>query len=477
MSYITNLLAGRNAYGRVGGNVANILAQHTSNGFRQNDPRLSNAGFMLRDNSMDENPGSHGGYTQYMGQDKWNSTGSRTLNGKIFHQIGDMFTDGRNVNDDDLKKLVKDPSKVIYDDEAGLITDDDNLLYRGAEDDTLDKLIKAGIMAGIGAGGLEALGVINGTGVAAGTTGTSAGAVPSSSSIVSGGAAGGSTAVGAGGGGGGFFGGATGGLKGGSFLNQIGTALGIPSGVTNGLNTGRQIFSIANLVNNLTGGGGSGRRSGSGGSGMNGKSFLDFLGTIGSGYQDNRNIQSYESQINNLLDRGDPFREQRKGYIDRLNALYNDPRAVENTPGYQFAKQQGLDAIASKRAARGSALSGNELAEMTKYASGLAEQTFNKERDVLMQMAGANFNPAAMAGAGIGAYGNIAQMQANRNAGVMNGLFGNNGSRTSGASALYKIFKNLWPDSDLSEDDVGLLLGGGEGDWGDFPDNWDLLGP
>lgn len=487
---INQLLNGRNAYGRVGGNIANIIGQTSANGNRFLDPRLASAGYTFRDTSMDENPSASGGVTQYTGQDKWDAAGTRTIDGKRYHQIGDFFQNGRNVNEDDIRKLVRDPSKIIYDDEAGLLIDDENLLYRGAQSDLLDKLIMSGIAAGSGAVLGNAFGLIGtgGGGTAAGTgafdtAGWAGSGINGATGVSSGAgsAAGLGAAAGGGGGTGGFLGNAASGVRGGgSFLSQLGASLGIPPDVMGTLNTVRQGVGLANTLGGIFGGGSGGRPGGSSGGGMD---LMSLLGLGAGAYQDNRNIQQYESQINNLLDRGDPFRNERANYITRLNQLYADPSSIENTPGYKFAKEQGLDAIQRKMAARGMSLSGNELGEMDKFSTGLAAQTLDKERAALMQMAGANFNPAEMAGRGIQAYGNIAQMQANRDAGVMNGLFGNGQNGQSGAGNLLSLIKQLFPHSgsssgvELSPDDLNYWFSGHEYGPG-LPDvdNWDFLG-
>jgi hypothetical protein len=58
------------------------------------------------------------------------------------------------------------------------------------------------------------------------------------------------------------------------------------------------------------------------------------------------------------------------------------------TPGYQFALQEGTRDIGNSFAARGGAASGNALRALNQFNSGLASQTFNTERNALMQMAG-----------------------------------------------------------------------------------------
>ena len=62
---------------------------------------------------------------------------------------------------------------------------------------------------------------------------------------------------------------------------------------------------------------------------------------------------------------------------NKLNALLQNPSSVEETPGYQFAYNQGLEAVNRTAAAKGQLGSGNRLYDLTKYGQGLASQTYN----------------------------------------------------------------------------------------------------
>jgi len=127
---------------------------------------------------------------------------------------------------------------------------------------------------------------------------------------------------------------------------------------------------------------------------------------------------------------------------------------LEATPGYQFARSQGLGAMTNAAAARGLGTSGNLLRGLGEYGTGFASQTFNEQlKNYLMQnqqaynmlmgpsqvgvqagqaiMQGTSqFNPQMMAGAqGVGtAYGQGLLGQANAQAQGYNVLAGNIGS-------------------------------------------------
>lgn len=96
-------------------------------------------------------------------------------------------------------------------------------------------------------------------------------------------------------------------------------------------------------------------------------------------------------------EQADPFGRYRRGYGDQLQHLYEDPSAIENTPGYKFALNQALDSTQSRLRAQG--LSGGSAMQksLTDEASGMAAQTWDKEANRLAMLAGAQFDPAKAA--------------------------------------------------------------------------------
>lgn len=62
---------------------------------------------------------------------------------------------------------------------------------------------------------------------------------------------------------------------------------------------------------------------------------------------------------------------------NKLNTLLQNPESVTSTPGYQFAYNQGLEAVNRTAAAKGQLGSGNRLYDLTKFGQGLASQTYN----------------------------------------------------------------------------------------------------
>lgn len=109
---------------------------------------------------------------------------------------------------------------------------------------------------------------------------------------------------------------------------------------------------------------------------------------------------------------------------------------LSQTPGYQFAKQQGLDATKNAASASGMALSGNTLESLDKFSTGLADSTYqsavgNAENAVTIGQNAAAGTGAATQNAGnnisstlIGQGNTIAGIDANTAAGVTKALSG-----------------------------------------------------
>lgn len=73
-------------------------------------------------------------------------------------------------------------------------------------------------------------------------------------------------------------------------------------------------------------------------------------------------------------------------YGNALKSLVTDPNSFKGTPGYQFQLDQGLESV--NRAAPGGRGSGNALAALVKYGTGLASQDYGNEVDRLGRLAG-----------------------------------------------------------------------------------------
>lgn len=64
---------------------------------------------------------------------------------------------------------------------------------------------------------------------------------------------------------------------------------------------------------------------------------------------------------------------------DLTSPIVMDQAALENTPGYQFNKTQGLKAVQNAAAARGLGVSGAALKGAATFATGLADSTYQNQ--------------------------------------------------------------------------------------------------
>lgn len=99
----------------------------------------------------------------------------------------------------------------------------------------------------------------------------------------------------------------------------------------------------------------------------------------------------------------DPFYSQRMGYQAMLQALmgYNgqdSTAAIQNSPGYKFNLNQGLQAVQGSAAAQGMLGSGNVLTALQTQGAGIASNQYWNEVNALSQMAGANIGNPGVAG-------------------------------------------------------------------------------
>ena len=78
---------------------------------------------------------------------------------------------------------------------------------------------------------------------------------------------------------------------------------------------------------------------------------------------------------------------------NKLNTLLQNPESVASTPGYQFAYNQGLEAVNRTAAAKGQLGSGNRLYDLTKFGQGLASQTYNNTVSQLTNLLNRNQSP------------------------------------------------------------------------------------
>ena len=96
------------------------------------------------------------------------------------------------------------------------------------------------------------------------------------------------------------------------------------------------------------------------------------------------NLTNNRGMRDNLQTQGADF----SGYQNQLNSLLQDPSSFQRTPGYQFAVDQGQQAIERSAAKRGMLNSGNVLAELSKYGQGMANQEYGNQVNTLAGLMG-----------------------------------------------------------------------------------------
>ena len=114
-----------------------------------------------------------------------------------------------------------------------------------------------------------------------------------------------------------------------------------------------------------------------------------------------------------------------------LNGADGSARATEafqTGPGYDFTLNQGLDAVMRRNSALGRLQSGNTDADLTQYATGLADQTYNGWLDRL-----SGYNDMYTTGVGMdtGANGALTDWAS----GITTAQMGANNQRASGKEA------------------------------------------
>jgi hypothetical protein len=103
-----------------------------------------------------------------------------------------------------------------------------------------------------------------------------------------------------------------------------------------------------------------------------------------------------------------PWLEAGRNALGRLQ----DPNAFQADPGYQFARQQGMQGIERSAAARGGAASGNALKALAQFQTGLADQTYGNWWNRQAGLAGVGQQSANMLGQfGQQSANNIGQLQ------------------------------------------------------------------
>ena len=152
--------------------------------------------------------------------------------------------------------------------------------------------------------------------------------------------------------------------------------------------------------------------------------------------------QNYQRTANNL----NPYINAGNSAINTIGALNNGNFASFHAdPGYQFAFNQGLQALDRSAAARGSLYSGGHSADLINYGQGQADQQYGNYWNRLMQTAsmgeGAASNLGSVGTGNAAGIGNNLMSAANATA---NGYINNANAQSNMYGQLANAFGNWY---------------------------------
>lgn len=111
-------------------------------------------------------------------------------------------------------------------------------------------------------------------------------------------------------------------------------------------------------------------------------------------------MAQYQQTRNDLA----PYRDLGAAYIPQLNMAFSnfaqtpafsfDASKLDQTPGYQFTLQQGLRAVQNSAASRGLGLSGAQEKQAMRYATGLADNTYQNQFNNALTTYNSNYGRA-----------------------------------------------------------------------------------
>ena len=155
--------------------------------------------------------------------------------------------------------------------------------------------------------------------------------------------------------------------------------------------------------------------AGIGAAGAIGGAMLSKSGGSGGGYSDAAQSQAAQAERAAALQwqmyqqaRGDltPWRKAGKGAVGMQAGLLDIPgyanidptQTLRDTPGYQFALNQGSDTLGRYAAARGMSMSGPQMKSLQTYGQGVGDQTYQQYFNNLGGLSTTGENAAAMTG-------------------------------------------------------------------------------
>jgi hypothetical protein len=121
----------------------------------------------------------------------------------------------------------------------------------------------------------------------------------------------------------------------------------------------------------------------------------------------------YAGKFQDMSEGYDPYVETGNAGNSALMRLLQDPNSVRSLPGYQFAQDEGIQALDRSAASRGRLNSGRQSKELLRFGTGLADSTYGNQLARLMSAGqyGMSALGAQNATAGQGLAGQLATRQ------------------------------------------------------------------
>lgn len=97
---------------------------------------------------------------------------------------------------------------------------------------------------------------------------------------------------------------------------------------------------------------------------------------------------NYATSMRDLAQGYTPYTQAGAAGATGLQNLIQNPFSFQSTPGYQFARDQGIQALDRSAAARGMLGSGRQSKDLERFGTGLADQTYGSAFQRMLQAAG-----------------------------------------------------------------------------------------
>ncbi len=105
--------------------------------------------------------------------------------------------------------------------------------------------------------------------------------------------------------------------------------------------------------------------------------------------EQDKTLETQSEQLQEGFQQQNPWAAYQPMFAGGLMSMLSNPGQITQTPGYQFAYDQGLQGLFAKHASTGNRFSGRALTEAMQFGQGLASQMYNSEIDRMGRFAGA----------------------------------------------------------------------------------------